>query len=149
MLRIGKLTDYAFLILETLGGDVHRPLSAQAIAAITHLPEPTVSKVLKILTRGKLVTSMRGAGGGYRIAKRLKDLTVLDVVEVMEGRVTMVECVEAKHTCTIGTLCPAQGRWSHINNAVRDTLSGWSLSDLGQGMQPQQSQLQTQLTGKA
>lgn len=133
MLKLGKMTDYAFIILDVLGDNTERPLSAQAVAAFAKLPEPTVSKILKMLTRGKLVYSIRGAGGGYHLNKPANEITVLDVVEAMEGRVSMVECIDSPHTCSIGEKCPVQGRWNGINAVLRNTLSDWSLHDLKEG----------------
>lgn len=130
MLRIGKLTDYAFVVLQRLAQTPDQALSAHAIASLTGLPEPTVSKVLKILTRAELIVSIRGAGGGYQLQKPPTAISVLQIIEAMEGRVMMVECVETDHNCTIGTGCPLQGRWDPINKVLRDTLSDWSLSDL-------------------
>ena len=133
MLRLGKMTDYAFIILDVLAENTERPLSAQAVAALSKLPEPSVSKILKILARADLIYSIRGAGGGYHLNRAVKDISVLDVVEAMEGRVAMVECVDSPHTCTVVTTCPVQGRWNGINAMLRDTLSDWSLHDLKQG----------------
>jgi FeS assembly SUF system regulator len=130
MLRIGKLTDYAFVVLQRLAQTPDQALSAHAIASLTALPEPTVSKVLKIMTRAGLITSIRGAGGGYHLQKPAEDISILHIIEVMEGRVMMVECVETDHNCTIGQNCPLQGRWDPINAVLRDTLSTWSLTDL-------------------
>lgn len=133
MLRLGKMTDYAFIILDVLSEHTERPLSAQAVAALSKLPEPTVSKILKILARADLIYSIRGAGGGYHLSHPINDISVLDVVEAMEGRVTMVECVDSPHTCTVISTCPVQGRWNGINAVLRNTLSDWSLNDLKQG----------------
>lgn len=136
MLRIGKLTDYAFVVLQRLAQTPDQALSAHAIASLTSLPEPTVSKVLKIMTRAGLITSIRGAGGGYQLQKPARDISILQIVEAMEGRVMMVECVDTDHSCTIGQSCPLQGRWDPINAVLRDTLSAWSLTDLNMDAGP-------------
>ena len=130
MLRIGKLTDYAFVILQHLTQTPDQALSAHAIASLTGIPEPTVSKVLKILTRNGLIVSIRGAGGGYQLQKDAENISVLQIIEAMEGRVMMVECNDTDHTCTISNSCPLQGRWDPVNRVLRDTLQNWSLQDL-------------------
>ena len=133
MLRIGKMTDYAFVILDVLAERPLEPMSAQAIAGLTKLSEPTVSKIMKMLAKGGLVTSMRGAGGGYTIAKTGDQLSLLEVVEVMEGRLKLVECIDQSHDCAVRDRCNVQGNWNGVNAILRNALAGWSLNDLKQG----------------
>ena len=87
----------------------------------------------KILTKGNLIYSVRGAGGGYHLSKLVNEISVLDVLEAMEGRISMVECIDSPHTCVVIENCPIQGRWNGINAVLRGALSEWSLDDLKQG----------------
>lgn len=133
MLRIGKMTDYAFIILNALAERPCKPMSAQAISNLTKLPDPTVSKIMKILSKGGLVSSTRGASGGYKIIKSGDQLSLLEVVEAMEGKVTLVECVDQTHNCSIRDNCNVHGSWNGVNQILRNTLAGCSLEDLKQG----------------
>ena len=132
MLRIAKMTDYAFVVLQKLCERDEESLSAQKLSQITGLGEPTVSKVLKMLSKAELVKSVRGAGGGYSAIKTTQDITVLDVIEAVEGDVSFVACVDETHDCIISQNCPLQGRWDPINDAIRKTLQDWTLADLSQ-----------------
>ena len=69
MLRIGKLTDYATVILATMAADRSRLQNAGSLAEQTHIAPPTVSKLLKQLQRSGLVNSTRGTHGGYQLAR--------------------------------------------------------------------------------
>ena len=69
MLKLGKLADYGTMIVTVLAADPARMYSAQDLAARTHVSAPTVSKLLKQLTKGGLVESLRGAHGGYKLAR--------------------------------------------------------------------------------
>ena len=69
MLRMGKLTDYATVVLASLAQEPARHRAAAELAERTRLSRPTVSKVLKGLQRAGLVISSRGAQGGYRLAR--------------------------------------------------------------------------------
>ena len=75
MLRIGKLTDYATVILATLAGECGRMQTATALAERTHIAAPTVSKLLKQLQRAGLVTSTRGTHGGYQLARAPENIS--------------------------------------------------------------------------
>ena len=65
MLRMSKLADYGTVIMTAMARDPDAVHSASSIAAVTGVAMPTVSKVLKVLTRGGVVESLRGTNGGY------------------------------------------------------------------------------------
>lgn len=129
MLRIGKLTDYALLIL---GHMAHHAglLSASAIAEVLHLGAPTVSKILKMLSEADLVSSVRGADGGYQLTKSAAQISVAEVITAMEGAVAMTECCENSRLCTIDPLCSMKENWLKINKKVHNMLSNISIIDM-------------------
>src|ERR1700681_1165291 len=91
MLRLSKLTDYAVVVLVRLdsGAEVQ---TSPGIAATTGIPEPTAAKVLKTLSGSALVTSQRGAHGGYRLARRLEDIPIGEVIAAMDGPIALAAC---------------------------------------------------------
>lgn len=130
--RINRLTDYALVILGRLasagrGGSQ----SAAELAEATQLPLPTVTKVLKVLAREGVLDSVRGVRGGYRLVRPAEALTVLEVLEAMEGPVSVTECVESGEAgCAYEARCAARGPWSRINVALRSALAEVVLADL-------------------
>ena len=84
MLRLSKLTDYAVVVLVRLdsGSQVQ---TSPGIAATTGIPEPTVAKVLKTLSGAALVTSQRGARGGYRLARALDRFATITLPLMLPG----------------------------------------------------------------
>lgn len=130
MLRIGKLTDYAMLILSQLAKESHAVLSATVLAEMLHLPLPTVSKVLKILADSELVNSVRGAEGGYHLARPAKDISIADVISAMEGEITMTECCESANLCTIESMCTMRENWRQINKMIHSFLAKLTISDM-------------------
>src|SRR5262245_58743947 len=100
MLRIGKLTDYALLILGQLAKSEHF-MSANALAGILHLSAPTVSKILKMLSEAGIVSSLRGAEGGYKLALPASGITLADIIISMEGEFALTECCTSKNLCAI------------------------------------------------
>jgi FeS assembly SUF system regulator len=130
MLRLSKLTDYAVVVLVRLDSGMQVQTSP-GIAATTGIPEPTVAKVLKSLAASALVTSQRGARGGYRLARPLEDIPVGEVIAAMDGPITLAACVEGSATeCESLALCPVRGRWDPVNDAIQRALSGISLADM-------------------
>jgi len=130
MLRIGKLTDYAMLILSEMAKEPAFVLSATALAERLYLTPPTVSKVLKILADANLVNSVRGAEGGYHLAKSAADITVVDVIAAMEGDIAMTECCEDTRLCAIDTMCSMRENWRQINGMVKGMLKRITILDM-------------------
>lgn len=130
MLKLSKLTDYAVVVLVRLShGEPCQ--TAPGIALVTGVPEPTVAKVLKALAAVHLVISQRGARGGYRLARSLSDISVAEVVTVIDGPIALTACVEGSGAwCEVEHHCPVRGRWDPVNAAVRAALSAISLADL-------------------
>ncbi len=130
MLRVSKLTDYATLILSVLAKK--RPFLAAAIeiADTTGIPLPTVSKILKCLQNGQLLTSVRGAKGGYLLARDPKEITVARIISVLEGPIALTECSLSVDKCHQAPGCAIRPNWHAINRAVYDALEGVTLADL-------------------
>jgi FeS assembly SUF system regulator len=130
MLKLSKLTDYAVVVLVRLSEEGGLQTSG-GIAAATGVPEPTVAKVLKIMTGAGLVCSQRGARGGYRLARPLAQIPVADVITVIDGPIALTACVEhSPSVCEASGLCPVKGRWDTVNTAILDALSAISLADM-------------------
>jgi FeS assembly SUF system regulator len=130
MLRITKLTDYATVVLATLADAPGRVHSAAELAERSRLELPTVSKVLKPLAHAGLVTSFRGAAGGYRLARLPSEISLIEIVEAIEGRLGMTECSGDHGQCEHEPHCSVQGHWRRINDVISETLRGMSLADM-------------------
>ena len=130
MLRIGKLTDYAMLIMSQMAKEPTSVMSATSLAESLHLTTPTVSKVLKILSEAGIVGSVRGADGGYHLARPSAAITVADVITAMEGELAMTECCERAGLCAIDTMCTMRGNWLKINKMVESLLSRFTIADM-------------------
>ena len=131
MLRLSKLTDYAVVILVHLSS--HEGVqTSTGIAAAIGIPEPTVAKVLKILAVADLVTSQRGAKGGYRLSRSLGDISISKVIEAVDGPIALTACIEGfPMECDAQGVCPVRGRWNAVNAAVKNAISAITLSDMG------------------
>jgi FeS assembly SUF system regulator len=130
MLRISRLTDYGTVLLARLALAPQQQQTAAQLAALTHLPLATVSKLLKQLQRHGLVDSTRGLHGGYRLARPAEDITAVQVLDALEGPVALTECASHPNQCGIESSCGVNRAWQKVNAAIRSTLSDITLLEL-------------------
>ena len=122
MLRISKLTDYGTVLLAHLAANRDTVCSAADVATATGIALPTVSKLLKSLARCGLVTSTRGANGGYQLSRDPGQISAADVIDALEGPVSITECSASDSQCEHEGSCSVGGSWQRINVAIRRAL---------------------------
>lgn len=120
MIRMSKLTDYAILILAHLARG-SGTMTAQELAERSRVPLPTVSKLAKELSKAGLVVSHRGRNGGYGLARPPDEISVADVVEALEGPISLTECA-LPGTCGIEDTCVARASWDPVSRAIESAL---------------------------
>ncbi|WP_035691621.1 SUF system Fe-S cluster assembly regulator [Azospirillum halopraeferens] len=131
MIRLSKLTDYAIVVMSEMArtrGAVH---TVPHLADRTGVPAPTVAKLMKTLAPAGLMTSHRGASGGYALARPAGEITIADIVTALDGPIALTACVEgADDQCGVESLCPMRGNWEKINGAIRTALEQVTLADM-------------------
>jgi len=130
MLKLSKLSDYATVLMTQLAAAPGRLHSAQELAGRTHVAAPTVAKLLKLLAKSELVESIRGAQGGYRLAKPAAMVTVADIIRVIDGPIALTQCSVHKGCCAIEPYCGVRSNWRLINNAIRSSLESVTLAQM-------------------
>lgn len=130
MLRLSKLTDYGTVVLSQMARDPARLHAAAEIAAATHLAAPTVSKLLKLFAKAGLVTSHRGARGGYSLARPADEITAVQIIDAIEGPVAITQCSMSHSRCGIEAVCGIGHNWQRISLAIRDSLRSVTLAQL-------------------
>ena len=130
MLRVTKLTDYATVVLAALASAPDRVLSAADLAERARLEPPTVAKVLKPLAHAGLVEGFRGASGGYRLARPASQISLIAIVEAIEGPLGMTECSGEHSSCELEPHCGVQSHWRRINDVIAEALGGITLADM-------------------
>jgi Rrf2 family protein len=130
-MQITRATDYAVRIMITLstlpeGTRVAAPELARSIEA----PDSFVSKVLQQLVQRGMVTSHRGAGGGFQLAVRPADVSLLNVVEMVEGPLQINLCLPGEATCDRKSWCGAHPIWSEAQEALKKVLAGASIATM-------------------
>lgn len=135
MLRLSKMTDYGTLLLAEMARHPDAMHSAAELSAATGVGAPTVSKLLKQLTRGGLLSSQRGANGGYALLRQPDAITAADIIDAIEGDVGITECSTDHSNCSLETNCNVGSAWQRINVAIRDALREVTLSELARPSQ--------------
>lgn len=130
MLRMSKLADYSTVVLSVLAREPARTRTAAELSAESATPLPTVSKILKTLARNGLLTSVRGASGGYLLAKAPAQISVADIILAMEGPIGLTECGSHPGVCVQESTCSVRHQWTRINDAVREALARVTLAEL-------------------
>jgi FeS assembly SUF system regulator len=141
MIRMSKLADYAFIVLTHM---LSSPLAAWAaidLSEQTTLPAPTVAKLMKLLCKGGIVKAQRGAGGGYRLAREAKAITLADIIEAVDGSIALTDCADVEKNlkkCAVRSLCPMCGEWEKINKNLRKVLEQANLASLTHAVLPRE-----------
>lgn len=107
------------------------PLSLKAIAERQGLSEHYLEQLVAPLRKAGLVTSIRGAQGGYRLSRPADQITVGDVIRVLEGPIGYTDCAsegESDPACSAG--CPVHGVWERVTRQIVAVIDGITLQDL-------------------
>lgn len=142
MLRMTKQADYGIVLLTRMACEEGRRFAAPELAEETHLPLPTVSKILKVLSRSGVLDSTRGVKGGYCLARPPEAINVAEMIEALEGPIAFTECIEdSPGSCSQESSCNIRGNWQLINETVRGALECISLADLTAPIAPRLVQI--------
>ncbi len=106
------------------------PLVVRAIAEHQNLSKRYLDNIFATLRRRGMVRSVRGASGGYRLARPAADIRVDDVVEALEGDLLLVHCNREFDGCQRRGFCATEETWHRASAALRGALSETTLQDL-------------------
>lgn len=124
-------TDYALRALVHLAGlGCGELASATSISRETDTPEPLLRKLLQKLARPGLIASERGLRGGFRIVKRPEAVSLLQVVEVIQGNVAVNRCFLGRKSCPHRSHCRLSAKLRGVQEQLIDLLRGISVADL-------------------
>ena len=142
-MHISARTDYALRALLTLAADGEGARrSCDSLATAQGLPAKFLESILSQLKRGQLLVSTRGAEGGYRLARPAAEISVAEVIRVVDGPLAEVRGLRPEHTSYDGAASNLQHVWIGLRAALRSVLEAVSLEDvLADRMPPAVSEL--------
>ena len=131
MFKLNRMTDYAILVLGVLAHQRGKILTTAQLAELTGLNQPTVAKVAKTLVVANMLDTQRGVHGGYRLARQASIISLVQIVEAMEGPIVVNDCVDgAQQPSVANNFCFVSQNWNRVNLAIRNALDDVSLEDL-------------------
>lgn len=130
MLRMSKMADYGAVILTTMAHEPERTRNTAEIGAVTCLPLPAVSKILKIFVREGLVVSLRGVKGGYTLSRPPAEISAAQILNAIDGPIGMTECSVTPGSCSRETGCPVRVNWQRVNRALLQALQQITLEQM-------------------
>jgi DNA-binding IscR family transcriptional regulator len=133
MIKLSRMTDYAVTLLTqmvsgcqdtAMGAAAPAVSTAPCLAEKTGLPLPTVSKILKYLTKAKILEA-------HRLSQQAGEISIASIIEAMDGPIALTECADGgNHACNVEKICPMSGNWNKVNIAVKHALETVSLADM-------------------
>ena len=131
-MKLNKMTDYAVVCLGTLARKPGYSMSATELSRETGLRLYTVQKLLKLLvSKSDFIRANRGPLGGYVLNKNSSDISVVEIIEALDGPITLTSCVDKSESfCESSNVCFFGGKWNKINEIIRKSLNDISLKDL-------------------
>ena len=123
----GKYGLYAMYYLAVHAGE--GPQTLQNISTVG-VPKQYLEQILGSLRRGGLLSTVRGAQGGYQIAHDPSQITLRDIIDAVEGPIELSECTSAEHTCQRSGTCPVRWVWQQVTDSINHELEKIKLSDM-------------------
>ena len=131
-MRLSHLADYAVVLMTAAA---RRPagarLSATELSGETGVPLPTAQKLMGQLAASGLLSSVRGAGGGFTMARPVTEISLADIVEAVEGPISLTMCSDGvNHDCALDKHCRVKPHMGIVGAKVRGALGAVSLLEL-------------------
>ncbi len=131
VLQISRKIDYALRALIYLATLPESQVSTmQDIAEALDLPREFLAKILKALSARGLVRALRGARGGYQLAKQPRDISFLDAIEAAGGPVQINVCLDHKDRCDVSANCSMYSVWKAGQDKMLEVYRNTTLSEL-------------------
>ena len=116
------------ILLDVALHETHaRPRTIKEIADAQGISEKFISRIVVPLRERGMIKAERGKLGGFRLAQAPSDITLLAVIETLQGPISLVDCVADKAGCVRSGTCVARSVWTDVNTAVRAALRGMTL----------------------
>ena len=135
MLRLSKKADYALMAMKHLAVRADgSSASAREIAEQYDIPVELLAKVLQRLARRGLLTSLQGTRGGYRLARPTAMISVADIIQAIDGPLTVTACSTEAENCGQYAKCNIRDPLWKIKDRIVSALTTCSLQEISSGL---------------
>lgn len=129
-MQITKQADYAIRAILYLTNQPDQRAATSRVAEAMRIPPSFLAKIVAQLAVAGLVHTARGAGGGITLARDPAEITLLDVVEAIDGPILLNECVSKAGKCEMKRECPLQGIWAETQTYLLNRLRAVNFGQL-------------------
>jgi len=129
-MRITNSSEYAIRALVFMAKNPQTSYSATELYTKVDAPLKFLAKILQKLAKEKILSSQRGVKGGFKIAVPLEKLTILDIIEAVDGPIALNKCLISGYDCTREALCPVHPIWEEAQLKLKEILKQKTLAEI-------------------
>lgn len=118
------------ILIDLATHDPAKPRQLHDIARSQQISEKYISRLVLDLRKANLIRSTRGVNGGIHLMKSPEEITLLEILETMEGPISVVDCVYSPAKCKRNELCPTRDIWVQLSNGIRELTRQITLEDI-------------------
>ena len=134
MNKVHRKVEYSLMALKHIGAKASGELTtAKEVADAFHAPFEAMARSLQIMAQTGLLRSEQGKQGGYKLTRTLDQVTLLELIEMMEGKTAIAKCLSSGETCDIHNSCNIISPIQNLNNRLSDFYRGLSVQEILQG----------------
>jgi Rrf2 family cysteine metabolism transcriptional repressor len=106
------------------------PAKRKTVAVNQQISDSYLENILIVLKNSRIIETTRGVNGGYVLSRPPKEITVLEIVDALEGPLDLVECIGSKASCDKADSCAARTIWKELSDSWKSTLGKLTLQDM-------------------
>lgn len=130
-MRLSKKCRYAIrAILDLTKNYNGAPISIRDISKRQNISVRYLENIFHDLKKSKILDSVQGKGGGFFLAKDIENISLLEIIEALEGNLIIVDCVTEESECEQSLACYTHKLWININNTIKNSFKNITLADV-------------------
>lgn len=129
-MNFSKTTEYSLRILSYMAKDETKLYSVAEIFQHVEIPYRYLRKLMTNLTKGELIISIQGKFGGYKFAKPLQEIKLIEIIKTVEPEFLSYQCFFGLHECALQNTCIMHDQWKSVNSQISDILEKTTLLDI-------------------
>lgn len=106
------------------------PIKRKTISELQNIPDSYLENILVVMKNAGIIRTIRGARGGYVLIRKPEKVSMLDVVELLEGKQSQFACIEDLDACGASADCPNRDMWIELQQSMKNVLQRYTLKDL-------------------
>ena len=131
-MQITRETDYAIRCVLYLTSRTDRVVMVDEISREMAAPKSFLAKILQKLVKADIARSFRGVKGGFQLSREPREITLLDVIEAVEGAIALNSCVLDRTVCGFSSVCVVHPIWINLRGEFTDLLKKHNFADIAE-----------------